>query len=228
MGKTIHFCVSCDQTFQERFTFCPKCAGKLTIYDLVPVRDPSVSGPESTSEQVETETPRSVPFVAEQGHLTARPSAPTFLGLLDDPEASEGPEDTAGKYGGIGRLAYFAGLVGSIIASVILQIVLVPMEIDPRVVVFPQLIVAWILAVFRLKNIGASKWWSLLAFVPLANVWIVYRCLAQQEGYEEINSLDEAGRTVRWIYIVFVAVFMTSALWFLASSTPFEVKPVSR
>ena len=226
MGKIIHFCASCDQTFQERFTFCPKCAGKLTTYDLVPVGAPAIS--ESTGERVNTEPPRSVPFVAEHDHPPGRVPAPTFLGLLDDANAADDLEDTAGRYGGIGRLVYFAGLVGSIIASVILQIVLVPMQIDPRVVVFPQLIVAWILAVFRLKNIGASMWWSLLAFVPFANLWIVYRCLAQQEGYEEINSLDKAGRTVRWIYILFVAVFITSALWFLASSTPFEVKPVQR
>ncbi len=37
MGKIVKFCASCEESFAEKFSFCPNCASGLTAYEMNPI-----------------------------------------------------------------------------------------------------------------------------------------------------------------------------------------------
>lgn len=39
MGKLVKFCNSCEEGFAEKFTFCPNCGGKLSVYEMKPIQE---------------------------------------------------------------------------------------------------------------------------------------------------------------------------------------------
>jgi TonB family protein len=39
MGKLVKFCNSCEEGFAEKFTFCPNCGGKLSVYEMNPIQE---------------------------------------------------------------------------------------------------------------------------------------------------------------------------------------------
>lgn len=66
----------------------------------------------------------------------------------------------------------------------------------------------------RLKNIGMTPWLCLLMFVPIANILILIRCLAFQEGYQTTKKLDTAGKVVSIIALICISA---PVLFFLFS-----------
>lgn len=70
---------------------------------------------------------------------------------------------------GISRPLYF--IIGFIIASGFAQ-----QPNDPAYFLFSGLIFIP-LSMSRLRNIGISRWWSLLSIVPLANLWLHQICV---------------------------------------------------
>lgn len=102
-------------------------------------------------------------------------------------------------YGGIGRLAYVGWSFGLNLIVPVLATVLQDSAL--MFVILLGLIVGSIVIVCqRLKNIGMSQWAAFLVIVPIANIWIGYRLLACQEGYQDIGRLDKAGRIISWIF----------------------------
>jgi len=121
------------------------------------------------------------------------------------------------EYGGIGRLAYvgysfLAGIVGNVLGAIAAGT-----EVGPAVVVL-AIIASVGLTVFitvqRLKNIGYSGWWSVLLFVPLANIFLGLRCLICPAGYADTKRLDLAGKIITGIavtvFLLFVAGIVAS------------------
>jgi uncharacterized membrane protein YhaH (DUF805 family) len=115
------------------------------------------------------------------------------------------------EYGGIGRLAYvgysfLAGIVFNVVGAVAAGT-----EVGPAVVVL-AIIASIGLTVFitvqRLKNMGYSGWWSLLIFVPLANLLVGLRCLICPVGYADTKRLDRTGKILTWIVVCLFLLFV--------------------
>jgi hypothetical protein len=45
----------------------------------------------------------------------------------------------------------------------------------------------------RLVNLGMCKWWFLVIFVPILNLWLAYRCFACPPGYACNQKIDYVG-----------------------------------
>lgn len=61
MGKIVKYCADCEESFAEKFSFCPNCAAALTAYEMNPL---AAAAP--VSEQVKTpETAKTTAPVAE-------------------------------------------------------------------------------------------------------------------------------------------------------------------
>ena len=92
--------------------------------------------------------------------------------------------NTCASYGGIRRLPYLVGwlalcfllaLAGSWHAGILALVCLVA---------------TLILTCYRLQNIGMSQWWALLWLVPIANYFVLVRCLMIPEGFANSRKLD--------------------------------------
>ena len=46
MGKIVKYCSKCDESFAEKFTFCPNCAEQLTAFEMKPVDKTAEPTPE--------------------------------------------------------------------------------------------------------------------------------------------------------------------------------------
>ncbi|MFV0390186.1 MAG: energy transducer TonB [Pyrinomonadaceae bacterium] len=51
MGKIVKYCTSCEESFSERFSFCPNCAQELTAFEMKPV-EPEVAEVSVPTEQI--------------------------------------------------------------------------------------------------------------------------------------------------------------------------------
>ncbi len=62
-----------------------------------------------------------------------------------------------------------------------------------------------IVKLMRLTNLSMSRWWFLIGFVPVLNIWLEYRCFACPPNYANTKDLDGTG-------IVLAVVFWLSIL----------------
>jgi len=108
----------------------------------------------------------------------------------------------ANVYDGISRGPYFFGCIGLGLLSVFLRAGFGGSSVS-SIVSLVTTVLALVLVVQRLKNIGMSSWWALLMFVPLANIWLGFRCITAQEGYIETRTLDHTGRIIAGLIIGF-------------------------
>ena len=111
---------------------------------------------------------------------------------------------TTKEYDGIGRIPFLLGLLGISFASTGLELYssgsLLPSLL--------ALVLSFVLVIARLRNIGANSWLSLLILAPLLNLYLVFRCLVEPEGYQDTKQLDKAGNIASLIigYTLFVTV----------------------
>ena len=124
-------------------------------------------------------------------------------------DESEVPEPEK-EYGGIGRLAFFFGLVGLGLINVLFSRPVRYGSYYP----FSDLslglaIVMVLLTAARLRNIGKNLWLSILILIPIANLWVLIPCLIGQKGYNDTKELDKPGRIINAI------IFCTLALMLL-------------
>ena len=128
------------------------------------------------------------------------------------------------KCGGIGRLAYL-GL--SILLAILQQAAIFFVAAGSNSmntswtmlvgVMLVFLVLSFVIAGYRYKNIGHNPWWVLLLIVPIANIIIGIRCLIYQEGWVYTRKLDRAGKIAAWIigglFLLYVAlIFVGLAL----------------
>jgi uncharacterized membrane protein YhaH (DUF805 family) len=114
-------------------------------------------------------------------------------------------------YAGMRRLGYFLGMLG---AGVLYEVCDMAAGDAPNVAsvgYIIALVLSFILAAKRLRNIGMGGWAAILILVPLWNVYIGIKCLICQEGYEDAKKLDATGRRIVGLSIgivLFVVVGM--------------------
>ena len=124
------------------------------------------------------------------------------------------------RYGGIGRLSFLLSLLLFFIAQYVLWAFSPYYVFDVSLILPFSFILIGLLCVataYRLKNIGMTTWLAPMIIIPLINFFIVFRCLAFQEGYQETKKLDLAGKIVTGIILASLATSLASmaALWFL-------------
>lgn len=93
------------------------------------------------------------------------------------------------------------------------------------VAVLVPMVVSIIYGLKRLVNLGMSRWWYLVNFVPILNLWVGYRCFACPAGYAFHKKLDGVGVALAIIYwlimlICVVAIVVTVALLLGAIDSP--------
>lgn len=115
------------------------------------------------------------------------------------------------EYGGIGRLAYvgYSFLAG--VAVNVLATIAGGTELGPAaagIVFIAAIGLTVFITVQRLKNMGYRGWWSLLIFVPLANILVGLRCLICPVGYADTKRLDRTGKILTWIVIGLFLLFV--------------------
>jgi uncharacterized membrane protein YhaH (DUF805 family) len=115
------------------------------------------------------------------------------------------------EYGGIGRLAYvgysfLAGLAANVLGTIASGTELGPAAAGILLIAAIGLTI--FITVQRLKNMGYSGWWSLLIFVPLANILVGLRCLICPVGYADTKRLDRTGKILTWIVIGLFLLFV--------------------
>lgn len=65
----------------------------------------------------------------------------------------------------------------------------------------------------RLRNLGMKPWFILLELVPLANLWLWWRCFCCPEGYAITKKMDWIGWLLSCVFVTLL--FVTSVLaWF--------------
>jgi|GEM_PF-476958 len=92
----------------------------------------------------------------------------------------------ARTYGGLNRKTYILGSLGAGIG-----ISLASGGSENGLVLIG--VISFILAIYRIKNIGASGWWVLLLLAPLVNVLAWIPLVVCQEGYYDAKKLDSRG-----------------------------------
>jgi len=127
------------------------------------------------------------------------------------------PEPPIKEYPGIRRLGYFLGMMGLATLNVLLTPESRFGNQPSAVIGFIILGIALTLVVERLRNIGMSGWWALLSLVPIANIWIGFKCLIAQEGYNDAKELDSTGKLLNAIVVVCLVLMLATILIMIAS-----------
>lgn len=66
MGKIVKFCTACEESFAEKFSFCPNCASELSAFEMTPVAEaPADPAP----------NPEPPAIIAEEQPMAEEPSA---------------------------------------------------------------------------------------------------------------------------------------------------------
>lgn len=100
MGKIVKYCANCEESFAEKFAFCPNCASALTAYEMNPLAASQAAEPVKIEEPVKAFEPVSEPVIAEKKEdfktqtepQTANFSARTTDDVLDADERIADPE----------------------------------------------------------------------------------------------------------------------------------------
>ena len=111
---------------------------------------------------------------------------------------------------GMGRLGYFVWTT-AISVGMFAAMTLVP----PVMALILAAILLALINASRLANIGMSRAWAWLSFVPIVNWFLWVRCQIFPEGYAQTRTLDRSARVL--IGIVFVAFVLVFGLIILAA-----------
>lgn len=107
----------------------------------------------------------------------------------------------------IGRALYALILI----PVAILQVALEKSE-AAELAAMASLLVIVVIGVMRLRSIGYSGWWIILAIVPIVNIVLGYRLFAYPPGYAHSKTSDVAMKIVTWIYGIFLLLLVAAVL----------------
>lgn len=109
---------------------------------------------------------------------------------------------------GVGRLDYFLGKVGLGVAMVFAASNLDPDGWPLRVIGMLLSYASFALEVGRLRRIGLSRWWSVLRFVPYANLLYLIFLQSAPAGWAAGRRMDRAGKTLLVFQLALLVVFI--------------------
>lgn len=85
MGKIVKYCANCEESFAEKFSFCPNCAAGLTAYEMNPLAASPNGEPVKVEEPVETVER---PLAAEKNDDYKTQTEPQLIDLSAKNEAN--------------------------------------------------------------------------------------------------------------------------------------------
>jgi len=116
----------------------------------------------------------------------------------------EMPTET-GMFGGFNRLQYFLFSIGIGGANLMLAMLFADAPAVAMISMVAAVCASIYIIVMRLKNVGASRWWTLAFIVPLLNIYVGLMCLAFPEGYHSHKQLDGSAKIIIGLFLgVFV------------------------
>ena len=93
MGKIVKYCAKCEESFSEKFSFCPNCASTMTAYEMSPLiaetKAPEPVKVFEPAEEVPVETIESKPIEAAVVENKIEPEPPAFLSQNADDDILE-------------------------------------------------------------------------------------------------------------------------------------------
>ena len=138
------------------------------------------------------------------------------------------PAPAGGKTGGIGRLAYFGGMIAATLVTGLFTYWCVGIQgpldtLQALALLFFSLTILLIVVVvvlLRLQNIGMSRLWILGFLVPILNIVIGFCCLICPQGYRYTKELDPAGKAIAVVLIVLFLLGLAILLYPILSGGP--------
>lgn len=135
---------------------------------------------------------RDIPVIEEPAP-EIRPTAPT----------PTGPE----KPGGLSRAA-FASALSALAVLLAIAFELVPANPAAHLAIGTGGGLAFMTITYRrLLNMGSPVSMVLVTLVPIANLWLLGRCLSCPTGFETEKKLDERGTTIFYAYLACLIAF---------------------
>ena len=99
MGKIVKYCAACDESYAEKFAFCPNCAQPMTAFEMNPVSggaselskqpDPIAAKNEAFENNDLLEIPVAAPVVAESAPIADAPEVIEPAPVSEVPNAAE-------------------------------------------------------------------------------------------------------------------------------------------
>ena len=99
MGKIVKYCAACDESYAEKFAFCPNCAQPMTAFEMNPVSggaselskqpDPIAAKNEAFENNDLLEIPAAAPVVAESAPIANAPEVIEPAPVSEVPNAAE-------------------------------------------------------------------------------------------------------------------------------------------
>ncbi len=94
MGKVVKYCAKCEESFSEKFSFCPNCASEMTAYEMNPLMaetkmPESVKVFEPVAEEIIVEKIETKPLEAAVVASQIEPEPPAFLSQAADDDILE-------------------------------------------------------------------------------------------------------------------------------------------
>jgi len=119
---------------------------------------------------------------------------------------------------GIGRLYYFLARVMLILAIVFSVAFFGPDSAAFIIISLGAMVAGIVLDVMRLRNIGVSRWFVFLRYIPLVSLLFWIGLQSAQTGWSETRRLDRAGWAILGVHAALFAVII-----FLSRTTGIEV-----
>ena len=113
-----------------------------------------------------------------------------------------------GNLPGVGRLHFFLGKVGLIVASIVAVVYFGPESTVTRIVGLAAVIASFILDTMRIRNIGVSQWFVFLRYIPYVNLLYWIGLQSAQAGWGESRQLDRTGMTLAVFQLALLAILV--------------------
>lgn len=173
---------------------CPSCENDFIVKTIeTPAKTPNKLSLAKPSRTKVTASRTNRPSSAEHNPYSAPRSSTT---------PRRRSSAAAQSYPGIGRLHYFLISLGLNILAII-----------PILGMIIALVGGIYIVVQRLKNIGYTPWLAILAFIPIANIWLGFVCIACPEGYADYKELDTAGKIIAGVFIGIFVLAMVALVF---------------
>lgn len=86
MGKIVKYCSTCEESFAEKFSFCPNCANELNAFEMKPLEDADA---EAAVQEVSDEPILEVPSNSEDQTISTESSIETDESFVDKETEAE-------------------------------------------------------------------------------------------------------------------------------------------
>ncbi|HMQ03979.1 MAG TPA: hypothetical protein PKD26_08685 [Pyrinomonadaceae bacterium] len=111
-------------------------------------------------------------------------------------------------YPGVGRLGYFLTRVMLVIATTFAVVYFGPESSAFRAIALMATVAGLVLDVMRLRNIGVSRWFVFLRFIPWVGVLFSVMLQSAQGGWTESRRLDRAGLAIIGVHLAILALVL--------------------